>query len=533
MPRLRAGRGFRAATLPATMTLAPFESSIAERYHEETKYSEASLRREAETRPQLVWDRQPVPFKRYGGPRILLPVEGLPLSRDGRADPPFPRRPRGAIDLGVLSRLLWHTNGCTRVVRMGGSFHHFRAAPSAGAMYPTELYVAVRDVPGIDPGVYDYQVLDHSLVRAAETDPWPQLVQAAFQHPAFAAAHVCVILTAEWFRSAWRYRERGYRRALLDTGHVLGNLVEYAPVESLRAVPLASFEDPAVERALSIDPVDEGPLVLAPIVSEGTFAELPLVPQHASPATEWRKAAAAVGDRVPENEPRRLAAALQIASRLEPSREGGVVLPPAPPAIVAPPGGETYAHEGGPTTWPDELPVGATIAMRRSTRSFRHGELPRDALMRALEHAEPDEPRIFFTPSLLRTYVVCVRVVGMPPGTYAWDPVARSLVQLHRGNHADALVHLGLGQEIFVDAAAAVIHTVDLTRAVQRYGDRAYRYLGLDAGHIGERLSLALLREGFGASGCGGYYDDEMNRVLGIPESQAVVYITAVGVPSP
>jgi nitroreductase len=54
----------------------------------------------------------------------------------------------------------------------------------------------------------------------------------------------------------------------------------------------------------------------------------------------------------------------------------------------------------------------------------------------------------------------------------------------------------------------------------------------MDAGHVGERLNLALLREGLGVSGCGGYYDDEMNRVLRIPESRAVVYITAIGSPA-
>jgi hypothetical protein len=48
---------------------------------------------------------------------------------------------------------------------------------------------------------------------------------------------------------------------------------------------------------------------------------------------------------------------------------------------------------------------------------------------------------------------------------------------------------------------------------------------------VGERLNLAALREGFGASGCGGYFDDEVNRVLKIPESRAVVYVTVFGMP--
>ena len=147
--------------------LAPFESSIAERYHEETKYSEASIRRDS-TLPRPDWARQPSPFKRIDGARIVLPTEGIPIVRRGGApDEPFARAPAGHLDLFRLSRMLWHTNGCTRLVRIGGTIQHFRAAPSAGAMYPTEIYVAIRDVPGIEPGIYDYVVLEHALALVA------------------------------------------------------------------------------------------------------------------------------------------------------------------------------------------------------------------------------------------------------------------------------------------------------------------------------------------------------------------------------
>lgn len=510
--------------------LAPFESSIAERYHEETKYSEASLRRDAGQGPPD-WGRQPSPFKQIDGKRILLPTEGLPIvRRSGAEDSTFTHAPSGRPDLYRLSRVLWHTNGCTRIVKMGGMIHHFRAAPSAGAMYPTEVYVAVRDVPGIAPGIYDYLVLEHALVLVRAGDPWPHLETAAFHHPALAESGAAIILTAEWLRSAWRYRERGYRRALLDTGHVLGNLIEAGPVDGLFGAPLASFKDEDIERLLGIDAADEGVLAIVPLVDVAVWERIPPLPQHASATTEWRKASAAVGDRVPEGEPRRLAAALHLASRIGADARG-VMAPAAGPLKLAD-GTATVRGGGGPTQWPMDLPVTATIAERRSTRAFKPGEIPQDALFRALEHAYPTDMRCFFAPTLLRTFVVATHVIGVPHGTYAYDPVARCLVELQRGHHGQALVHLGLGQEIFHHAAAAVIHTVDLVRAIERFGDRVYRSLSLDAGHIGERLNLALLREGVGVSGCGGYYDDEMNRVLGIPESQAVLYITSIGVPA-
>ena len=77
-----------------------------------------------------------------------------------------------------------------------------------------------------------------------------------------------------------------------------------------------------------------------------------------------------------------------------------------------------------------------------------------------------------------------------------------------------------------------MFHTADLQQAIQQYGDRAYRYLHLDAGHLGQRLNLAAIRLGLGVSGIGGFFDDLVNQVLGIPEEEAVIYLTTLGVPA-
>jgi SagB-type dehydrogenase family enzyme len=198
-------------------------------------------------------------------------------------------------------------------------------------------------------------------------------------------------------------------------------------------------------------------------------------------------------------------------------------------ALVPPP--DTIAIDVGDaaTSWSAVESVTDTIGRRRSTRRFEASPVERAPLFRALLHGARGAEHLF-APDLLRTYVVSLGVIGVPPGTYLFD--GARLHELSRGQTSGAMLHLGLGQEIFVHAAAAVVHTVDLTRAVHRYGDRAYRLVHLDAGHVGQRLNLALLREGLGVSGCAGYYDDEMNRVLQIPESQAVVYITSIGVAS-
>ncbi len=510
--------------------LAPYESSIAERYHEETKYSEEGLRREALAGPQLDRSDQPVPFHRLPGERLLLPAEGIPIQRPGAEIAALPRAPAGRVDFESLARILWFTNGCTRIVRMPGGMHHFRAAPSAGAMYPTEVYVVVRDVPGLAPGAYDYQILDHSLVRVREGDATEGLRAAAFGHPAVEAADALVVLTGVWRRSSWRYRERGYRRALLDSGHVLGNLVLTAAENGLTALPLGSFRDELLENLLGLDAVVEGPLALVPLVAPRFAAALTSVPPRRSETVEWHKALARVGDRLPMDAPERIIAALHVAGRLD--AEAATISGAAVSAAGAPQGALAVDADVGPTAWDDGVTVTETIATRRSTRRFAPEPVPRDGLLRALVFAASAPREALFAAELLRTYVVSLDVVGLPPGCYLFEPQERVLRELSRGPLTAQILHLGLGQEIFVHAGVVVVHTVDLTRAVERHGDRVYRLLHLDAGHLGERLNLAALREGLGVSGCGGYYDDEMNRALHIPENQAVVYITCLGLPA-
>jgi SagB-type dehydrogenase family enzyme len=510
--------------------LAPFESSIAERYHEETKYTQDGLRRDALRFGPPDPARQPSPFKQFDGLRVPLPTDGLPLERRGEPTTPVPERAgRGRLDLAKLARILWHTNGCTRVEEHQGGMQVFRAAPSAGGMYPTEVYVAVRGVPGVSPGIWDYQVLDHSLALVNAADPMAALHAATFGHPAVGAAEAVVILTGEWLRSSWRYRERGYRRVLLDTGHVLGNVAEVAPAEGFVVVPIASFRDDLVERLLGVESSTEGALVLAALVDAARASELPRLPERRSAVTEWRRAMIGVGDVVPPDSPERIIAALQTAGRLA---SGAESVPRGAPAPVDPGDSRVILFPASATEWTPFDTVQSTIATRRSTRHFAPGPVQKAALLRALMHAYAQPPAHLLAPELLESYLVAVHVDGIPPGSYAFDPVARRLVERAPGQFGAALHHLGLDQEIFEDAAAVLIHAVDLSRAVTRYGDRAYRLALIDAGHVGERLNLAALREGLGVSGCGGYYDDEMNRVLRIPESRAVVYITVLGSPA-
>ncbi|MBU6346615.1 MAG: SagB/ThcOx family dehydrogenase, partial [Cyanobacteria bacterium REEB494] len=137
----------------------------------------------------------------------------------------------------------------------------------------------------------------------------------------------------------------------------------------------------------------------------------------------------------------------------------------------------------------------------------------------------------YFDLNLIETFIAVSGVDGLEPGCYYYAPKAQELRQIRFKNFRSELHFLCLGQELGRDAAAVIFHTADLKKAVDKYGDRVYRYLHLDAGHLGQRLNLAAIHLNLGVSGVGGFFDNQVNDILGIPIDEAVVYITTLGRP--
>ena len=122
-------------------------------------------------------------------------------------------------------------------------------------------------------------------------------------------------------------------------------------------------------------------------------------------------------------------------------------------------------------------------------------------------------------------------VEGLDSGCYLYEWEGQSIKQIRFKELKDEAHYLCLGQEMGRDASVLIFHTCDLAKAVKIYGERVYRYLHLDAGFIGQKINLAAIKLGLGASGIGGFFDDIANESLGIAESNIVLYITALGVP--
>jgi SagB-type dehydrogenase family enzyme len=180
------------------------------------------------------------------------------------------------------------------------------------------------------------------------------------------------------------------------------------------------------------------------------------------------------------------------------------------------------------------------ILRRRSTRAYSGANLSIEELKALLDftyqphhyqYQELDPQPDYFDLSLIQSFVAVSGVNGLEEGCYYYAPLAQELRQIRFKNFRQELYYLCLGQALGRDAAAVIFHTADLEQAVKLYGDRAYRYLHMDAGHLGQRLNLAAIYLELGVSGIGGFFDDQVNEVLGIPADEAVLYITTLGRP--
>jgi len=470
--------------------------SIAQYYHERTKY-----------------DPQTIASKPY------LSRQTVPQKGD------FWRR---------ISRILGCSYGLTAKIATMGSPLYLRSAPSAGGLYPAEVYLISRGTEFLPAGLYSYQGQSHSLLLFWESDVWTNLQSACFWNPVLENTDIALVTSAIFYRSAWRYEDRAYRRIFLDTGHLLGNIELSASINDYRAHLIGGFNDSQMNELLYLDSEKESVMTVIPL------ADLLNIQQNLPPSTTaLPSATTTVYPEIPEGE---LLSSLQRATIIATDEKIEATVTPSNwedkynfPFCLK------VSVTSRPVNWGEDLiDLESTMLKRRSTRAYSGASLSLDEL-RALLHFtyQPqdyasqnlDPNPDYFALDLLETFIAVSAVTGLEEGCYYYAPKAQELRQIRFKNFQQELHYLCLGQDLGRDAAAVVFHTADLSKAVAKYGDRVYRYLHADAGHLGQRLNLAAIHLGLGVSGIGGFFDDQVNEVLGIPSDEAVIYITTLGRP--
>ena len=162
-----------------------------------------------------------------------------------------------AISADHLMQILWAAYGITSP---GG----LRTTPSAGALYPLEIYAVIGNVEGIEPGVYRYIADGHTLVRTVDSDVRRKLCEAALNQKMVAKAPASVFFSAIFDRTTKRYGERGVKYVYMEIGHSAQNVYLQAEALGLGTCAIGAFTDSVVKKILNL-PAKEEPLYLMPI----------------------------------------------------------------------------------------------------------------------------------------------------------------------------------------------------------------------------------------------------------------------------
>ena len=163
---------------------------------------------------------------------------------------------RQALTLADVSQLLWAAQGITE--------GRFRTAPSAGALYPLEVYVAIGRVEDTATGVYRYDPATHSLTVVRSGDMLRSLERAAIGQEWVAGGAIALVFTAVNERTTGKYGDRGIRYVHMEAGHAAQNVYLQAEAMGLGTVVVGAFRDGAVRDVLQI-PDDEQPLSIMPV----------------------------------------------------------------------------------------------------------------------------------------------------------------------------------------------------------------------------------------------------------------------------
>ena len=161
------------------------------------------------------------------------------------------------LTMAEVGQLFWSAQGITDP-------RGLRAAPSAGALYPLELYLVAGTIEDMAPGIYHYRPDRHQLIKTNSGDSRLALARAALSQDWIADAAAVIVFAADYQRTMKKYGHRSERYVHIETGHAAENLFLQAQSLGLATVVVGAFDDAALASVLRL-PVELQPLLLMPV----------------------------------------------------------------------------------------------------------------------------------------------------------------------------------------------------------------------------------------------------------------------------
>jgi SagB-type dehydrogenase family enzyme len=490
-------------------------------YHDHTSYQRDSM-----TPHYLDWQNQPSVFKDYPGVTPLSLPSDLSLPEE-KLSALFRWEQVGEkveeMDVEVVSLILRLAHTLTAKAHSAGGDYYFRSVASAGALYPTELYIAAHTVRGLDDGLYHFAIHRHCLYPIRAQDISSHVVRFA-KTPDDRVPHLTFFLTAIFFRSAWKYRDRSYRYYLLDTGHLVENLVQALNILRLAYAPCYEFDDGSVNHLLGLDETKEICLAVVHVPGNDSAREVTGVEMAELPG-EMRSASQVAAKEVDYPAVREFhQASASLIPEAEPESEMHHELGVVP---------EMWTKAPVPSDWSEVMNYSEALYKRRSRRNFVKEPLSANhvgALVDSLcaEDVVDSAGGSGYGRSLA-IGVLAGDVEGMEPGFYLLDTKKASVGLVTSGDFMEGMAHICLDQQWLANAAAHFLFLSNLDIMDGTWGARGYRYVMLTAGRMGQRLYMAATAIGLGCCGIGALYDGEAAELLGLNEASRLLYLVAVG----
>ena len=506
----------------------------ARQYHSGTKHSYLSLR----TQPHFLdWENKPLPFKIYP----TLEVTRLPQDFQDTGKSALSAIAASGVelkgetipDLETLAQVLFFSAGVTKSRKHPDGETFFRAAASTGALYEIELYVICTDIrskiqladsaPALPAGVYHFGVAEFGLRQLRGGDFRQAIVAATGDDPSVEHAPVIMVCTGVFWRNAWKYRSRTYRHFGWDNGTILANLLAISTALNLPAQIFGGFVDSEVNALLDVQTNRE---VAFSLVTLGHTQSAPSnAPPIASLALPTVPYSAKEIDYVSMRK-------MHEASSLDSATEVKAWRGTAPRDEMPPAKDTTTALMPLSDTRLPADTVEQVIARRGSTRQFSRDPITLTQLSTMLDRASRGIPADFLQPvgsHLNDLYLIVNNVVGLAGGAYVYHWEEKLLELLKRGEFREKAGYLGLEQQIPADAAVHVFFLADLKKILERYGNRGYRAVQLEAGILGGKFYLAAYAQKLGCSGLTFYDDDVVSFFSPHARSKSAIFLIALG----
>ena len=425
-------------------------------YHQNTKHSYLSIR----TNPNRVdWNNPPSRFKNYPNT-----YERISLNSKNQN-----------------SNFLYLIAGITAKKSYPGIEYYLRVNPSAGALYPNEIYFQVRNQEGFDDGIYHFEVSTSSVVllKKLENDEGLEsILDLDYSVDGF-----IFFISSLYFRSSWKYKKRAFRYCLLDAGHILGTMEASSYLYDKSFEILYDFSKEKLNRFFSFD-------------EKEFFTSVCIIGEKSEKLKNSFNLALPTIDgssyeegRISFFEPNEfIEKAYKDSLNIKDKKEQN----------------QKAVFNFHKEKFED------TIFKRRSIREFSNQSITKaqfDSILSVL-----NQPISSDCDEEVDIYYVINRVEGCFLGLY------KNGIQIKTGDYSSKAGYLCLEQDLGKSSAV----TFFLTTKSKNYQE-AYQKAGI----IGHRLYLASNYLGIGCSGIGAYYDDEVCEF--VEDTTIVLYALAIG----